>query len=179
MRVEGSERVELPRLEVWARLQDPAVLKRCTPGLTSLEESGPDRYDAVLELQLAAIRGRFTGSVEYVERLGPERMRLRLSGKGGPGFVEGEATFLLEAAGEATDVRYHADVQVGGQIARLGQRMISGVGKEMAGQFFEAFSADVSPSNPTATQATPAGARSFFVLLWRSFLNLLGLSRRS
>ena len=179
MRVEGSERVELPRLEVWSRLQDPAVLKRCTPGLMSLEETGPGRYDAVLELRLAAIRGRFTGSIEYMDRQEPERMCLRLSGKGSQGFLEGEATFHLEAAGEATDVRYVADVQVGGQIARLGQRMISGVSKEMAGQFFEAFSADASASDSTGAGPAPAASRSFLALLWRSLLNLLGLSRRS
>jgi carbon monoxide dehydrogenase subunit G len=184
VKIEGRERVELPRERVFAALDDPAVLRACTPGLTRLEQTAPDRYEATLEIQLPAITGRFEGSVVILEREAPERMRLQLAGKGAPGFVNGTAELRLAEADAGTEVAYTADVQVGGQVARLGQRMLSGVSKELAGQFFEAFQAaaaggapdaEGSVAAPRARSPIPAGLQ----LLWRTLLNLLGLSKRS
>ena len=114
-------------------------------------------------------------------------MKLRLEGKGGPGFVNGEAELHLEADGEGTAIGFAADVQVGGQIARLGQRMISGVTKEMAGQFFEALEIAAAPDSAAggsagaavSADAGPNPLASFLQLAWRTLLNLIGLSKRS
>ncbi len=102
---------------------------------------------------------------------------MRVQGKGPAGFVDGEVTLELADSEGGTEFRYRAEVQVGGQVARLGQRLISGVTKEMAGQFFEAFARDGVEGPSIASK--PAPIRAFFVLLWRTLLNLLGLSRRS
>ncbi len=172
MRIEGRERVPLPREEVWARLNDPDVLRRCTPGLERLEVTGPDRYEAMLEVRLPAITARFNGSVDFLEREEPERMRMKLRGKGPAGFVEGEVELRLTPLGGGTEVSYTADVQVGGQVARLGQRMISGVTQEMARQFFDLFGRPEEVS-------TPGPWRAFWALIWRVARDLLGLSPRS
>lgn len=196
MKIEGREEVAAPRALVWRLLDDPAVLRACTPGLEKLEETTPGHFDAELALALPMLKGRFTGSVDHVERVEPERMRLRLAGKGAPGFVNGEATLVLADSGPGTVVHYEADVTVGGQIARLGQRMISAAAKEMAGQFFEAFNGHAKAA---AGAATPTGGdgpgssapapvaapppvnplRAFLQLVFRTLRNLLGLSRRS
>lgn len=180
MKIAGREVVPVAHAEAWRRILDPEVLKRCTPGLETLDERQPGRFDAVLELHLPAIQGRFTGSVEYLEQVAPERLRMRVQGKGPPGFIDGEATLVLAPEGEGTAFAYTADVQVGGQIGRLGQRMISGVAKEMAGQFFEAFAAQADAAGhgaPAPPAKSPIAA--FLQLVWRTILNLLGLSRRS
>ena len=187
MRIEGSETVRVPRSAVWSGLNDPAVLRACTPGLTRLDESAKDHFDAVLELAIPALSGRFEGSVDIVERVEKERMKLRLKGQGPPGFVNGSAELALgDAEGGGTQLGYVVEVLVGGQIARLGQRMIFGVTKEMLGQFFEALERNLAA--PPAAAATPAGAaaaepppalRSLLQLAWRTLLNLLGLSQRS
>jgi len=160
---------------VWERLNDPRVLKACTPGLERLEPRDPDHFDAVLEVKLPAITGRFEGTLDYLERQPPDRVRLRVQGKGPVGFVDGEVALALEAADEGTSVHYSADVQVGGQVARLGQRMLSGVTREMAGQFFSAFER-WRPEAPEESVAPPPG-RSFLQLVWRLLLRLVGLRR--
>jgi carbon monoxide dehydrogenase subunit G len=67
----------------------------------------------------------------------PNRYRMLVEGKGGPGFVKGEAAMSLSAVSPAsTRVSYDADVQVGGLIASVGQRMLGGVSKMMLDQFF-------------------------------------------
>jgi hypothetical protein len=120
-----------------------------------------------------------------VERHADERMKLRLKGQGPPGFVNGTAELALsDAEGGGTQLGYVVDVQVGGQIARLGQRMIFGVTKEMLGQFFEALERKLGAAPATSVAATsePAAGPALGAVLqlaWRTLLNLLGLSKRS
>ena len=186
MRIEGSEKVAVPRSAVWSGINDPAVLRACTPGLTRLDESSKDHFDAVLELAIPALSGRFEGSVDIVERAEQERMKLRLKGQGAPGFVNGTAELrLADAEGGGTQLGYVVDVQVGGNVARLGQRMIFGVTKEMLGQFFEALERRLSapaasvPEAAAPAPTAPPALGSFLQLAWRTLLNLLGLSKRS
>ncbi len=180
MRVEGHETIGVSRADAWRGVNDPEVLKACTPGVTRLEETRPDHFEATLELKLPAIHGRFDGSVDIVERTEPDRLKLHIDVKGGPGFVNGEAVLHLEEAEAGTALRYVADVQVGGQVARLGQRMISGVTKEMAGQFFESLERVLTGSGTNGALTAPRNPiAAFFQLAWRTLLNLLGVSRRS
>jgi carbon monoxide dehydrogenase subunit G len=175
MKLEGRQVIDTPLAQAWQRIIDPRVLRACTPGLEKLEARDPDHYEALLEVRVPAVTGRFEGTLEFLERVPPERVKLRLAGKGAVGFVDGEVTLSLSAVDEGTSVSYVADVQVGGQIARLGQRMISGVTREMAGQFFTAFER-WKPEAPEEKVAAPP-ARSFFQLVWRTLLRLLGLRR--
>ncbi len=177
MKLEGRQVVDVALEKAWTRINDPRVLKACTPGLERLEPRGddPNHYDAVLEVRLPAITGRFEGTIDYLERVEPERIKLRLQGKGAVGFVDGEVTLSLARVDEGTSVAYSADVQVGGQVARLGQRMISGVTREMAGQFFSAFERWREEAPDQKVAAPPA--KSFFQLVWRLLLRLVGLRR--
>jgi hypothetical protein len=175
MKLDGKHIVDMPVATAYERLCDPRVLRACTPGLDKLDAQGSDHFDAVLEVRLPAITGRFEGAIDFLERVPPEKLRLKLAGKGPVGFVDGDVTLTLSAVDEGTSVQYVADVQIGGQVARLGQRMISGVTREMAGQFFSAFER-WRPEAPEQSVAPSAG-RSFLQLVWRSLLRLLGLRR--
>ncbi len=175
MKLEGKQVVELPIQQVYERLIDPRVLRASTPGLEKLDARDADHYDAALEVKLPAITGRFEGTLEVLERTPPSRVRLRLQGKGAVGFVDGEVTLDLANLDEGTSVAYSADVQVGGQVSRLGQRMLSGVTREMAGQFFATFE-KWRPEAPEQAIA-PSQGRSLLQLVWRSLLRVLGLRR--
>jgi carbon monoxide dehydrogenase subunit G len=65
-----------------------------------------------------------------------------VSGKGQPGFLKGTGDISLEERDDVTVVSYGGDVQVGGTIAGVGQRMIQGAAKMMATQFFTAIEAE-------------------------------------
>jgi uncharacterized protein len=175
VRLEGKQVVDVPLEVAYERLLDPRVLRACTPGLAKLDARDVDHYDAVLEVKLPAISGRFEGTLEVLERLPSDRIKLRLQGKGSVGFVDGEVALALARVDEGTNVAYTAEVQVGGQVARLGQRMLSGVTREMAGQFFASFER-WRPEAPEAPVA-PSQGRSFLQLVWRSLLRILGLRR--
>jgi len=195
MKIEGQERVALPPGRAFDALLDPTLLRACTPGVTRLDETQPGHYEATLELKLPAISGRFDGTVDVIEREAPSRAKLRLKGKGAPGFVDGTAELALaEADGGGSLVRYVADVTVGGNVARLGQRMLSGVAKEMAGQFFDTFgkltaaraasraaaeaAGEPSSGAPVALPEPPNPILAALQLVWRLLLRALGLSKR-
>ncbi len=92
------------------------------------------------------VKGTFKGNVKLEEMRPPEHYRLVVDGKGAPGFVKGTGDFDLEEKDGATLIRYAGEMQVGGTIAGIGQRMIQGAAKMMAARFFVALEAEAKPS---------------------------------
>lgn len=139
MLIEGRNQVELPLKLVWELLNDPLIVARHVPGLAYLEETEPgsDIFQAEMDLKLPAITGKFSGTVQYVAREEP-RMHLKLDFNGPPGYAKGDVTLVVDQVGQnTTGVSYSADFQVGGTMARLGQRMIGPLTKQMATEFFK------------------------------------------
>jgi uncharacterized protein len=136
MKIEGTRDIPAPQDKVWAAFLDPTTLAKAIPGCEGLEEVGPGEYKAVMKVGVAAIKGTFEGRVRLMDLEPPHRYRMAVDGKGGPGFVRGEAVMSLAPADGGTRVSYDADVQVGGLIASVGQRMLGGVSKMMLDQFF-------------------------------------------
>ena len=116
---------------------DPDSLRQCIPGVETLTETGPDQWDAVMKVGVAAIKGTYKGKVGIVEKQPPTMYTLQVEGSGGPGFVKGTARITLEGNGETTNVKVDGDGQVGGMLAGVGQRMLPGVAKMLMNQFFE------------------------------------------
>jgi carbon monoxide dehydrogenase subunit G len=123
--------------QVWELLNDPARLAKVLPGCERLDPDGPDRYKAVIKFALAAISGNYSGSVELSDKNPPHSLRLRMDGRGLPGWVKGEGELKLAAKKNETEVSYTGDAQVGGMIASVGQRMMESAAKKIVQQFFE------------------------------------------
>jgi carbon monoxide dehydrogenase subunit G len=136
MKVEGAYTFPAPREQVWTLLLDPEALRGCIPGAESLTETGPDSWDAVLKVGVAAVRGTYKGKVSITDKQEPEKYTLNIEGSGGPGFVKGSAIITLTPDGDGTRVAVDGDGQVGGMIAGVAQRLIGGVSKMMMDQFF-------------------------------------------
>lgn len=136
MKFEGSYDLPAPREKVWAALLDPAQLMTAMPGCETLEVIGEGEYRAILKVGVAAVKGTFEGKVRLSNLEPPSRYKMAVEGSGGPGFVRGEAAMELADLEGGTRVTYSADVQVGGLIASVGQRMLGGVSKMMVDHFF-------------------------------------------
>jgi len=136
MKIEGSHDIPAPRARVWDAFFDPELLRQAIPGCERLEAVGADEYRATLKIGVGPVKGTFEGRVRLTEKKPPESYRMAVEGSGGPGFVRGETLVTLSEIDGGTRVRYDADVQVGGLIAGVGQRMLGGAAKMTADQFF-------------------------------------------
>jgi hypothetical protein len=136
MKIEGSREIPIPRPRVWEAFLDPNILSGAIPGCDKLEEAGPGEYKATMKVGVGPVKGTFEGKVRLKDLDPPNRYRMEVEGTGGPGFVRGAAVMELVDTDGGTRVSYSADVQVGGLIASVGQRMLGGVSKMMLDQFF-------------------------------------------
>jgi hypothetical protein len=137
MDVSGSYRFAAAPAAVWALLIDPAVVGPCLPGCERLEPLGEDRYRAELMLAVASVSGQYSATVTILDKRPPQSYRLVVEASGKPGFVKGEV--IIELAGETdstTTVRVKGQGQVGGLIARVGQRLLGSVSRMMMDRFF-------------------------------------------
>ena len=136
MEVRGSYAFEAPAQAVWDLLVDAEAVAACLPGCDTLDPIGEHRYRAVLTMGIAAVTGRYEGTVEMTDLDPPHAYRLVVDGKGTPGFVTGGGTITLTETAGRTQVTVAGSVQVGGTIARVGQRLLGGVSKLMMDRFF-------------------------------------------
>lgn len=163
MKISGSATLNAPIDKVWAAFNDPAVLSRTLPGCHELREVGPDTYKMTVTAGVASIKGVYEGDVALTEQNPPGSFVLKASGAGAPGTVSADVKVALESSATGgTHLTYDADAVVGGVIGGVGQRMLSGVARKMAGQFFSAVDADLAGERvavpATAGDLAAAGA---------------------
>ena len=131
-------------------MTDPEILQRCIPGCESLEKTGENIYAATLKAGVGAIKGKFKGEVRLEDMRPSDHYRIVVEGKGGVGFAKGSADFDLEDDDGATLIKYSGELQIGGTIAGVGQRMIEAAAKMMASRFFAALEAEVMADSHVA-----------------------------
>jgi carbon monoxide dehydrogenase subunit G len=157
--LDGSAVLHASPDRVWEVITDPAVLARTIPGCESLEQTGQDEYRMNVTVGVGAIRGTYAGEVRLSDQQRPTSYVMHASGAGGPGNVRATVTINLERDGDGTALTYSADAVVGGPVAGVGQRMITGVAKRMAGQFFTAIDDELTGA-VAPIGATPSAAAS-------------------
>lgn len=136
MTLEGTYTFPVRRQRVWALLMDTTAIASCVPGCEALEPLGGDRYRAKLVATVAAISGSYEGTVAMLDKVEPESYRLVIDGSGKHGFVNGESRVTLREDGDRTIVEVTGTMEVGGMIARVGQRLVGSVSKMMLDRFF-------------------------------------------
>ena len=136
-----------PLETVWALLMDSERVAACLPGCKGLRPIGDDRYEAELAVAVAAISGNFKGTIALQDKNPPRSYRLVVEGSGRPGFVKGNAHMTLVPEGERTSVQIEADAEVGGMIARVGQRLLDGVARMTMDRFYACLQKQVETSS--------------------------------
>jgi carbon monoxide dehydrogenase subunit G len=177
VKLEASHELDATRERVYQCLVNPEVLQRCIPGCEKLEQTAENTFAATIRAGVGSIKGVFNGTARLEDLREPEHLRIVVDGKGQPGFIKGSGNLDLEPTDTGTKVSYVADVQVGGTIASVGQRMIQGTAKMMAGQFFTSLGAEAK----TAV-GEPPPQHGFFrtALRWASgFLKRIFRPRKS
>ncbi len=167
MKISGTSTLAADRATVFAALNDPAVLVATIPGCQRLEALGSDAYKMTVAAGVGSIKGVYDGEVHLSDQQEPASFTMKARGAGAPGTIGAEVMVVLEDGdGGTTVLSYDADAVVGGMIGGVGQRMLTGVSKKMAAEFFRNVDAVLAgsaagtagfPAQP-APAVQPAGA---------------------
>jgi carbon monoxide dehydrogenase subunit G len=133
MNIKGAYKLKASPDQVWKALNDPEVLRSCTPGCKQMISTGEDSFDVVIEIGIASIKGRYTGQIKISDRVPNSQYKLAVSGTGTAGFMNATGSIQVREQENETLIEYVGEAHVGG----LGQRVMEGVAKLLVGQFFE------------------------------------------
>jgi carbon monoxide dehydrogenase subunit G len=169
MKISGEQTMPASRERVWDLFNDPARLSRLIPGCQKLEQLAPDEFRGTINVGIAAVKGVYDGKLKLEEIRPPEHYKMLVDGKGKQGFMRGSGILdLIAKDNAATVVKYSGDVQVGGPLMQVGQRVIDSAAKMLIGQFFAAAEAELK-----AESSGKVARQGFFINLWRYVLNLI------
>jgi carbon monoxide dehydrogenase subunit G len=138
VKIEGEYIFNGPREEVWKIVRDPEVLATALPGAKSMRQIGEKEYEAEMNVRIGPVGGLFSGHIVVSDEIPPERCTLTVEGKGGPGFANGTGHVILTDQDDGTTLmKYEGEVQIGGKLASVGQRLLDTASKSMIRQGLE------------------------------------------
>lgn len=157
MHLEGSYTFQAPREAVWDAIMDPEVMGKALPGGEKLERVSETEYLGIMDVRVGPVQGKFQGKIELQEVNRPESCTMKVDGRGAPGFLSGTGSWSLAEDGNGTVMTYSGDVEVGGKIANVGQRLMDSSAKSLTRQGLEALDAQIQARLAPPAPA-PAGA---------------------
>jgi hypothetical protein len=157
MEMQGSRDLAITQQQAWDALNDPEVLKQCIPGCDKVEANGPDAYSIGMALKIGPVSAKFTGKITLSDIKAPHSYTISFEGQGGPaGFGKGNAKVLLTPNARGNTLSYEVQASVGGKVAQMGQRLIDGVAKSLAEDFFKRFDQAMQARYPEAYATSEA-----------------------
>ena len=161
MEMTGEQLIPLAQAEVWRGLNDPEILKQCITGCDSIVLSGDNEYKVSMTAAVGPVKAKFAGKMAITDMNPPNSYALAFEGSGGAaGFAKGSATVTLSQEGGQTKMVYTAKANIGGKLAQIGSRLIDGVAKKQADDFFAKFNKIMVPADAAASAAPAAPAAS-------------------
>jgi carbon monoxide dehydrogenase subunit G len=154
MELQGTHQFKAPLPAVWDALLDPKVLAKALPGGDQLERVGENDYKAAMSVRVGPVQGRFEGKVTLTDVVEHQGYRMKVSGTGAPGFLNGEGSLALTENEEGTLLTYTGDVQIGGRIASVGQRLIDSTAKSIIRTGLKALDDQLMPGNRVEAAAS-------------------------
>ena len=140
MTMTGEVQLAASREVVWAKLNNPEVLKACIPGCEELVKLSDTEMTAVATTKIGPVKARFKGKVHLTDLNPPNGYKISGEGDGGvAGFAKGGATVALSEKDGGTLLTYNVEAQIGGKLAQLGGRLIDSTAKKLASEFFASF----------------------------------------
>jgi uncharacterized protein len=135
----GQKVIDLPPAELWLRLMDPVVIKRCIPRCEVLEPIGDGRFLVVIKVSYGLVRGTFRGEAELKDVVEVESYILEMNAKGTLGSVHAttDIQLLPVGGGARTELVYSSEAAIGGLISKVGAKFHEDAARSFTDQFFD------------------------------------------
>jgi len=144
MKLTGEHHLPAPRKIVWDMLMDPEQLVKITPGISELIKKDDTNYEAVSEVKIGPVKGKFKGDLALQDLIEPESFTLVVKQNSKIGNVQANVLIHLDETGNGeTKISFDGKAQMSGLLARTGARVVSGVANSLTKQFFEAFDKEI------------------------------------
>ena len=174
MELQGSRPLAVTQQQAWDALNDPEVLKACIPGCDKVEATGENQYAVGVAVKIGPVSAKFNGRITLSDIVPPASYTITFDGQGGAaGFGKGVSKVSLTPDGSGCVLAYDVQAQVGGKIAQVGQRLIDGVARSMAEDFFKRFDEQMQARYPQAaasaaveTPAAPVASAGSKIPAW-------------
>lgn len=167
MEMTGDQLIPALQAEVWRGLNDPDVLKACISGCESIEKLTDTEYTVVTTAAIGPVKAKFRGKLRLADLDPPNSYSLSFDGQGGAaGFAKGSAKVSLATEATGTRLSYTVNAQVGGKLAQIGSRLIDGVAKKLADDFFAAFNQNIAGPAPPAAEPSAEAVPGAAPLWW-------------
>jgi carbon monoxide dehydrogenase subunit G len=142
MKVDGEHLFNGTQQQIWDLFRDTEVMAAALPGTKRMDLIGENTYEAVMNVRVGPVAGEFSGQLVISNEDHPNSYTMTVEGRGKPGFMKGTGDVTLAAQGEnQTLMGYTGEVQIGGKLAAVGQRLIDTVAKSIISQAFETLDA--------------------------------------
>lgn len=144
MKLSGDHVLKAPRNVVWDMLMNPDQLVKITPGISELNKRDESSYEAVSEVKIGPVKGKFKGDLELMDMVKPESFTLVVKQNSKIGNVKADIVINLDEVGNGdTKITFDGNAQMSGLLARTGARVVSGVANSLTKQFFDAFDKEI------------------------------------
>jgi carbon monoxide dehydrogenase subunit G len=166
MDMQGQRTLNANQQQAWDALNNPEILKACIPGCEKFEMTDDGSYAVTTAIKIGPVAARFSGKVTLTDIVPPTSYRLNFDAQGGiAGFGKGLSSVELKPLEHGCELHYTVHSSVGGKIAQLGQRLIDGVAKSLAEDFFKRFEAELkrlypAPGDPSDLETHAAALDS-------------------
>ncbi len=135
MKIEGHYTFNVPIEEVYAALQDEALIRGALPGRVYFRMTSPTQYEAAMELDIPRFSGHYSGVLNVLETVPPYFFRLHANGHGPDREMYAAGIVELRALGPAlTEVYYVGETDALAGFNRLIQMAAAPIASRLAGR---------------------------------------------
>ncbi len=145
MLLNGSHTLNASPAVVWGKLMDTDILAKIVPGISRLEKIAENEFEAISEIKLGPVSGKFSGGLTLTDIDEHKNFTLNVTQNSKIGNADAEIKISLSDLGNnQTEISFDGDAKLSGLLARTGQRVLSGVANSLTKQFFENFDEELS-----------------------------------
>ena len=133
----GEEKITASPATVWGFVQDPGKVGGCLPDVVDVQVQDPTHVDAIVQVAVGPVRGKFKLKVELQPDPSAQRIGMKVSGGGFGSAVDLTAGADVVDAGDGTTLlKWSGQAIARGPVAAVGGRVLDAQAKRIIEQAF-------------------------------------------